>query len=117
MASWRCRNAPYCRTMTYRLSGIDNDYSFELAPTGTLVCGRAVTSDLAIVDPTVSRHHADLPVGDGGIEVRDVGSSNGTFVNGVRIEQSFVVPGDTLTIGKVAFTVQEVASMPSAPPA
>lgn len=102
--------------MTYRLAGIDNKYSFELASTGTLVAGRAVTSDLAIIDPTVSRHHADLSVGDGGIDVRDVGSSNGTFVNGVRIEQAFVVPGDTLTIGKVEFAVEQVADASSAPP-
>jgi len=102
--------------MTYRLVGIDNEFRFELAPAGTLVCGRAVTSDLAIVDPTVSRHHADVSVAEGGINVHDVGSSNGTFVNGVRIEQSFVVPGDTLTIGKVAFTLEQVADAPAAPP-
>ncbi len=102
--------------MKYHLAGIENNYSFELPPTGTLVCGRAVTSDLAIIDPTVSRHHADVSVGDGGVNVRDVGSSNGTFVNGVRIEQSFVVPGDTLTFGKVAFRVEAVADAPPPPP-
>jgi len=102
--------------MKYHLAGIENNYSFELSPSGTLVCGRAVTSDLAIIDPTVSRHHADVSVGDGGVNVHDVGSSNGTFVNGVRIEQSFVVPGDTLTFGKVAFRVETVADAPRTPP-
>ena len=101
--------------MKYHLAGIENNYSFELSPVGTLVCGRAVTSDLAIIDPTVSRHHADVSVGDGGVNVRDVGSSNGTFVNGVRIEQSFVVPGDTLTFGKVAFRVEAVDEAPPPP--
>lgn len=103
--------------MAYRLLGIENNYRFELAPTGTLICGRAVTSDLAIIDPTVSRHHANLSVGVGGITVHDVGSSNGTFVNGVKVERAFVTPGDTLTIGKVSFALEEVADAPAPPPA
>src|SRR5512140_412693 len=107
--------------MKYRLTGADNTYHFELASSGTLVCGRAVTSDLAIIDPTVSRHHADLEVGNGGVTVRDVGSSNGTFVNGVKIESAFAVPGDTVTFGKVAFRLEEMAEATplaeAAPPA
>ncbi|MHB0963272.1 MAG: FHA domain-containing protein, partial [Gemmatimonadaceae bacterium] len=106
--------------MRYRLTGTESAYRFELAPTGTLICGRAVTSDLAIIDPTVSRHHADLVVGDSGVTVRDVGSSNGTFVNGVKIDESFAVPGDTVTFGKVAFRLEAVADTPppvQAPPA
>ncbi|MHB1311636.1 MAG: adenylate/guanylate cyclase domain-containing protein [Gemmatimonadaceae bacterium] len=103
--------------MKYRLSGIENNYSFELAAGGTLVCGRAVTSDMPIIDPTVSRHHANVVVGEGGVSVTDVGSSNGTFVNGVKIEQSFVVPGDLLTFGKVQFRLEAVAAAPEAPAA
>src|SRR5512133_1567009 len=103
--------------MRYRLTGTESAYHFELAPTGPLICGRAVTSDLAIIDPTVSRHHADLVVGDGGITVRDVGSSNGTFVNGVKIDESFAVPGDTVTFGKVAFRLESVADAPPPPAA
>ena len=102
--------------MRYRLTGTESAYRFELAPTGTLICGRAVTSDLAIIDPTVSRHHADLMVGEGGVTVRDVGSSNGTFVNGVKIDESFAVPGDTVTFGKVAFRLESVADAPPPPP-
>ncbi len=101
--------------MKYRLTGIENNYSFELAAGGTLVCGRAVTSDLPIIDPTVSRHHADVSVGEGGLHVADVGSSNGTFVNDVKIEQSFVLPGDLLTFGKVRFRLEAVADAPAAP--
>jgi len=101
--------------MRYRLTGTDSTYRFELASSGTLVCGRAVTCDLAIIDPTVSRHHADLVVGHGGVNVHDVGSSNGTFVNGVKIDQSFVAPGDTLTFGKVEFRLEMVAEAPPPP--
>ncbi|HEY3285682.1 MAG TPA: adenylate/guanylate cyclase domain-containing protein [Gemmatimonadaceae bacterium] len=102
--------------MKYRLIGTESAYHFELAPTGTLICGRAVTSDLAIIDPTVSRHHADLEVGEGGVTVRDVGSSNGTFLNGVKIDQALVTAGDQVTFGKVTFRLEAVAETPAPPP-
>ena len=92
--------------MAYKLTGIENDYSFPLRAGTTVVVGRAVSSDCAVVDATVSRRHAELVVSDSGIQVTDVGSSNGTFVNGVKVEGYFVVPGDTLTFGKVAFRVE-----------
>ncbi|MBI3568041.1 MAG: GAF domain-containing protein, partial [Gemmatimonadetes bacterium] len=116
--------------MTFRLTGIENEFHFELRPGTTLVVGRAVSSDCPVVDPTVSRKHADLVVQNGGIQVKDAGSSNGTFVNGVKVDSYFVVPGDTLTFGKVAFKVESTAparadsqgatpvtTAPSAPPA
>ena len=74
-----------------------------------LVVGRAPSSDIAIFDPTISRRHAELHVDEAGLRVRDLGSSNGTFHNGERIEDSEPValaPGDTVTFGKVAFRVQ-----------
>src|SRR5581483_471591 len=71
--------------MAFTLAGIDNDYSFELRPGTTMVVGRAVSSDCAIVDATVSRRHAELAVKDNGFELKDLGSSNGTFVNGVKV--------------------------------
>ena len=103
--------------MRYRLTGTESTYRFELAPTGTLICGRAVTSDLAIIDPTVSRHHADLIVGEGGVTIRDVGSSNGTFLNGVKITDGFAAVGDTVTFGKIAFKLEAVPDAPPPPPA
>lgn len=92
--------------MTYRLTGIANEYSFDLSASSTMVVGRAVNSDCPVVDPTVSRRHAELRVEDTGIQVKDIGSSNGTFVNGVKVESYFVVPGDTLTFGSVMFRVE-----------
>ena len=92
--------------MTYRLTGIANEYSFDLGASSTMVVGRAVNSDCPVVDPTVSRRHAELRVEDTGIQVKDVGSSNGTFVNGVKVESYFVVPGDTVTFGSVMFRVE-----------
>lgn len=95
--------------MPFQLAGIENEYNFELRPGATMVVGRAVNSDCAVVDATVSRRHAEMTVAQNGIQVKDVGSSNGTFVNGVKIDSYFVVPGDTLTFGKIAFRLEELA--------
>src|ERR1017187_3263045 len=95
--------------MPFQLAGIENAYSFELRPGATMVVGRAVNSDCAVVDATVSRRHAELTVAQNGVQVQDVGSSNGTFVNGVKVDSYFVVAGDTLTSGKVAFRLEELA--------
>ena len=103
--------------MPFTLNGVENDYRFELRPGTTMVVGRAVSSDCAVVDATVSRRHAELGVQEHGVQVNDIGSNNGTFVNGVKIDSSFVVAGDTLTFGTVAFLVEEIApSVPVASP-
>lgn len=103
--------------MSLKLAGIANDYTFELRPNSTLVVGRAVSSDCAIVDATVSRRHAELSVTDAGFNVKDLGSSNGTFVNDVKVESFFVTPGDTVTFGNVAFRLEQLnPPAPSARP-
>ena len=101
--------------MAFKLMGIENEYSFSLLPGTTVVVGRAVSSDCAVVDATVSRRHAELAVSESGVQVSDSGSSNGTFVNGVKVDNYFVVPGDTLTFGKVAFRVEAQTGLTPAP--
>ena len=95
--------------MSLKLVGIENEYTFELRPKTTMVVGRAVNSDCAVVDATVSRRHAELAVTNEGIQLKDLGSSNGTFVNGVKVDGYFVAPGDTVTFGKVAFELERIA--------
>ena len=76
--------------MSLKLVGIENEYTFELRPKAMMVVGRAVNSDCAIVDATVSRRHAEIsPNGDGYV-VRDLDSTNGTSVNGRRIRTQAV---------------------------
>jgi len=97
--------------MRYRLTSTDGNQQHELRAGVQLVVGRAPSSDIAIFDPTISRRHAGLQVDDSGLHVRDLGSSNGTFHNGERLEDEEPVvlsPGDTVTFGKVAFRVQPV---------
>ena len=93
---------------TYRLVATEGSQSFDL-PTGTaVVVGRGVMSDIALYDPTISRRHAELTAGPDGVHVRDLGSSNGTSVNGGRIAIGLMQPGDSITFGKVVFQLEEV---------
>lgn len=109
--------------MHFRLIGVGNDFKFELKGVGPHIVGRAVTSECPVVDPTVSRKHAELKLTENGIEITDAGSSNGTFVNGVRIDQSHAAPGAEVTFGKVVFKLEKVeapkpaaVTTPPAPP-
>jgi adenylate cyclase len=99
--------------MRFKLTSSANGQSYELRAGAALVVGRAPTSDLPIFDPTISRRHAELEVRDGGVSVRDLGSSNGTFLNGARVDAAVLATGDIVTFGKVEFTVVEIA--PPAP--
>ena len=100
--------------MRYKLTSADNSQTYELKAGAPMVVGRAPTSDIPVFDPTISRRHAELVTDDRGVQVRDLGSSNGTFLNGSRIETCTVAVGDTVTFGKVAFKLHP-ASITSAP--
>ncbi len=71
-------------------------------PTGSVVTiGRDPASDIVLADdPRASRHHAELRLGsDGSWVLRDVGSHNGTFLNGERVSQAFLSDGDIVAAG------------------
>lgn len=68
--------------------------------------GRHGKAQLSIPCPTVSNVHAELRVTDGALYVRELGSTNGTFINGQRIEGEFSVSsGDLLQFAEVVFRV------------
>ncbi|UCF41599.1 MAG: FHA domain-containing protein [Gemmatimonadota bacterium] len=100
----------------FKLHSTAGDLTIDLTQPRTVVVGRAVTSDMPIYDPTVSRRHAELTLSDGGVRVQDLGSSNGTFVNGTKVSDTVVGDGDVVTFGKVAFKVQEVTPPTARPP-
>src|SRR5437016_3264021 len=99
----------------FKLLSTTGEQSIDLQPGRTIVVGRAVTSDVPIYDPTISRRHAEVALTDGGVKVKDAGSSNGTFLNGARITEAIAAENDVITFGKVAFRVKEV-SAPAARP-
>lgn len=70
--------------------------------------GRQSDASLSIPSPTVSRKHAELTFCEGSLYLRDLGSTNGTFVNGTRIKQSCPVNhGDLLQFGQIVFRVTQ----------
>jgi EAL domain-containing protein (putative c-di-GMP-specific phosphodiesterase class I) len=78
------------------------------------VVGRQADASLSIPSPTVSRKHAELTVCEGALYLRDLGSTNGTFVNGARVSQTCPVNhGDLLQFGQIVFRVthQSLESM------
>jgi len=94
--------------MLYKLVSAEGDQSFDLRGGGALVVGRALSSDIPVFDPTISRRHAEVSCDAEGVQVRDLGSSNGTYLNGAKITAARVTPGDVVTFGKVAFRLREV---------
>lgn len=101
---------------TFTLVNITDNERFQLAAGRRYVVGRAVTSDLSLYDPTISRRHAELTPEDDGVRVRDLGSSNGTFINGNRIDSGLLTPDDSVTFGKVVCHLQ-VSESPAEPAA
>jgi predicted component of type VI protein secretion system len=74
--------------------------------------GRGDEADHRLGDRFASRLHCQIDVVDGRVTVRDIGSANGTYVNGERIDQAVVSPGDLLTVGASTFRI-EVADKPA----
>ncbi|MBL8765258.1 MAG: FHA domain-containing protein [Phycisphaerae bacterium] len=71
-----------------------------------LIVGRDESASLRIPLAAVSRKHCEIATADDELIVRDLGSSNGTLVNGERIKERELAPGDLLTIGSVVFVVR-----------
>ncbi|WP_435838917.1 FHA domain-containing protein [Streptomyces abikoensis] len=65
--------------------------------------GRALDNDLVVSDLQVSRHHAEFRATPGGFEIVDLGSHNGTYVNGQPVRQQLIGPQDTVGVGHSTF--------------
>jgi hypothetical protein len=71
----------------------------------TVSIGRDPECDIVLNEPKCSRRHAVVEEGPDGLQVRDSGSANGIFVNGRRVDQSPLKPGDTIRLGDVQLKV------------
>lgn len=71
-----------------------------------MVIGRGRTADVVIAEPTISRAHAAIGFDDGGFFMQDLGSTNGTRVNGTREARVSLANGDELQLGKLRLRVQ-----------
>lgn len=88
-------------------SGEEEGQHFRLGATVSI--GRHEDSDIALDDITVSRRHSEIQRTDGRCIVRDVGSLNGTYLNGKRIDVAELTHGDELQVGKYHLVYLESA--------
>jgi predicted component of type VI protein secretion system len=101
-------------TRLVELSG-GHEIHVDRAP---IVVGRHPLCDVRLHSVRVSRRHCCLTEVDGAVFVRDLGSSNGTQINGLRVEVGQLHPGDVLSIANVRYRVEDgPAAQPRPKPA
>ena len=84
--------------------------TFRILPGSIKTIGRAARADFIVDAALVSRIHCRLTAGAAELEVVDLESTNGTFVNGERTARGRLKPGDRLGIGRVELLVDQVDS-------
>ena len=76
--------------------------TFRILPGVARTIGRSTGADFILDAALVSRVHCQLlALGDGALEVQDLESTNGTYVNGNRVERARLSPGDKVQVGRV----------------
>ena len=83
----------------------DEPRLFRLPPGAVRTVGRGDRSDFVVSDALMSRVHCRLVASEAELVVEDLDSTNGTFVNGARVETIALEEGDQLRIGRSRFTV------------
>ena len=92
-------------TLTGQL-GADQAARSVTVASSPFIIGRGTSASLTIASPTVSTSHAELRIENGDLRVRDLGSTNGTFLNGVRVSSEAIIRGgDLLQIAEIVFRV------------
>ena len=79
---------------------VTKDGNFPLEGRGPWTIGRSQENDIVISDPNISRKHARLSRADNGYVVEDLGSTNGTLLDGAPIDRERIESGDELTFGQ-----------------
>ncbi len=82
----------------------------ELNGAGPFVLGRSRSCDLRLPSGDASRRHAEIVPGEDGFLLRDLASTNGTFVNGARVSEHRLRPGDRIQIGSSTITFCQVGA-------
>ena len=86
------------------------DLIFRLSPGGIKTVGRAPRADFIVDAALVSRLHCRLEAGDNNLDVIDLSSTNGTYVNCKRVKRARLTSGDRLRVGRVELTVRRKGS-------
>lgn len=89
------------------LRGVSGAQFGRIVPVrGRLTIGRGSDCDLTLDEPEMSRRHAMIENNGDGIYLRDLGSSNGTFVNGVQVRDAVLHPGDQIAFDRNRFLLE-----------
>ena len=83
----------------------ENAFTFRILPGNIKTMGRSSGAELMVDAAMISRLHCRLTAGATGLEVVDLDSTNGTFVNGQRVTRAVLKEGDRLGVGRVEFVV------------
>ena len=95
----------------------DADLTFRLLPGTLKTMGRAPRADFVVDAALVSRVHCRFTLRDTNeLELEDLGSTNGTFVNGKKVVRTTLSDGDKLTVGRVQFVVNAGSNPDSGSP-
>ena len=90
-------------------SATDTDgdsFTFRLPAGAIKTMGRAPRADFVVDAALVSRLHCRLTATDGGVDVVDLDSTNGTYINDQRVKSGCIKSGDRLRVGRVEFSVE-----------
>lgn len=101
--------------MTATVVGVVGDLTGKRIALGnrTFTFGRGEENDVVLTTPSVSRVHAEVRPQGGGYVLRDRDSSNGTWVNGVRVTERLLQPGDQISIGDEVFLFEAADARPT----
>jgi DNA-binding NtrC family response regulator len=104
---------PLRRVMLRVTDGPDQGAQIQAARARVTI-GRSAVADLVLTDSSISGLHAELLLQPGGVLLRDLRSTNGTQIHGVRIQEAWVEPGMTMVLGKtqVTFLAEDRVDVP-----
>jgi pSer/pThr/pTyr-binding forkhead associated (FHA) protein len=85
----------------------DQSLTFRLSAGTIKTIGRAPRADFIVDRALVSRIHCRLTAGDEKLEVQDLASTNGTYVNDQRVDRACIGTGDRLRVGRLELMVQK----------
>jgi hypothetical protein len=90
-------------------------HAYDLAQFSRVGIGRHESNEIQLLSRAVSNFHAEILKEGGALVIRDLGSTNGTRVNGERVDRSFVTPGDSIRIGNHVLSLQLRSPAEAAP--
>ncbi len=94
----------------------DSGQVFQVPAGVRIVVGRGLDSHIQLAHASVSRTHAEIYRDEGGVQVRDLASGNGTFLAGTRVQTGYIPLGETVAFGSVTFRLVAVEASTPPPP-